>query len=164
SGTICSREQRQTPGGGTMHGINPIELKGVTYVAAEGFQGNYEVTVKRIWGQPRGGQVQVKITEHQGTPRQRIRMLTVPVGPKQHTFTVALNEGRRTTLASVAPLAAQQQVKKEPVQEVSIMTKLRDLAHPEWASEGSGFAVSAGNTARPDSDRPVARPNQPEHL
>src|SRR5262249_19842308 len=45
-----------------------------------------------------------------------------------------------------------------------IMTKLRNLAHPEWATEGSGFAGSAGNTARPDNDRPVARTNQPEHL
>ena len=53
-GTTCSFQQRQTPGGGTLLGDTLLEPNRKTYVASEAFSGDYEMTIKRMWGRPQG--------------------------------------------------------------------------------------------------------------
>src|SRR5262249_53934982 len=69
-GSVCSSELRQSPGGGAWTGnLIPVSKRGptpegvdetmkkpfATYAAAQAFPGEYQITVRRIWGDPLGG-------------------------------------------------------------------------------------------------------------
>jgi hypothetical protein len=115
TGTVCSWMNRKTVGGGTLIGdtlptadlgrnnTNPENSE--TYVAAQAFSGNYKVTVERVWGEPLGGKAKLEIIQHQGTPRQTIRVVTVNLAGG-NTAAVKLADGRRTEPASVPPPGA----------------------------------------------------------
>jgi tetratricopeptide (TPR) repeat protein len=131
-GTIASFEQRQTPGGGTLIGDSLTDPTSA-YVAAEGFPGEYEVTIRRLWGQPLGAKAKLKIIQHKGTPEQTERIETV-VLDRDAKVRVVLDQGRRTSLASVSP--APQTPKSEAVAgrkagSDKVFNKLRALADPE---------------------------------
>src|SRR6185369_14599108 len=72
-GSTCSSAQKQTPGGGTMLGSTLTENK-ISYVAAQGFAGDYEITVRRNWGQPLGGRARLEIIQNVGTPKETRRL------------------------------------------------------------------------------------------
>src|SRR5204863_28988 len=65
SGSVCSSEQAQTPGGGTMINTGLLDAKpNATYTAPEAFSGDYEITVRRVWGKPLGERARLEITQH----------------------------------------------------------------------------------------------------
>jgi hypothetical protein len=148
SGTMCSPSQRQTPGGGTLTGNNLGE-KSATYIAAEGFAGDYEITVRRVWGQPLWSKATLEIVLNQGTPNEERRLETLDLS-QQNSVTLSLRDGRRTELATVPPPAAYERVKSrlDVGRGENIVTKLRDVAMPEYASAPpasmSGAAGSRG--------------------
>jgi hypothetical protein len=148
NGTICSYQQRQTEGGGTLMGDTLAEPNHKTYVAAEAFAGENEVTLRRVWGRPLGGKVTVKIASHQGTPQQRERIETI-VLDREHKMKVVLDEGRRTTLAKVAPTAAYQKPVLASANRSRVFNKLRALADPNFTDSGSGLrgGVSSQGTS-----------------
>jgi hypothetical protein len=156
SGTLCSPSQRQTPGGGTLIGNN-LGDKSATYVAAEGFAGDYEVTVRHVWGQPLWSKATLEIILHQGTPDEERRLETIDL-TQRDTVRVALRGGRRTQLASVPPPAAYERVKSRlnVSRGENIVTKLRDVAMPEYASAPPtamvGAAGSSGNPSGMDEE------------
>src|SRR5436305_14642912 len=55
TGSVCSSQHRQSPGGGTLTGLNLSSLRKATYTAADAFSGEYEITVKRRLGPPAAG-------------------------------------------------------------------------------------------------------------
>jgi hypothetical protein len=131
-GTTCSCLQRQTPGGGTLLGDTSADMQRETYIAAEGFSGEYQVTVRRIWGRPLGGKATLEIIQHQGTPQETRKRETI-IFDRTHTLAVTLDEGRRTEAASVPPPAATRRTAtaaKTPSSD-SVLNKLRALADPE---------------------------------
>src|SRR5262249_11269921 len=67
TGSVCSALNRLTVGGGTLIGDTLADQNSETYVAPLAFSGAYEISVERVWGEPQGGEAQVKIIRHQGT-------------------------------------------------------------------------------------------------
>ena len=49
-GSVCSIRQKQTPGGGILAGGTLAEPNRIAYLAAQAFPGDYEITVRRVWG------------------------------------------------------------------------------------------------------------------
>src|SRR5437660_1680293 len=88
SGTLCSIEQRQTPGGGNLVSADLLgkstekSLKSV-YTAAQAFPGEYEITVRRNWGQIGGNTARVEVIQHFGTPKETRRLHTISLDQKQ---------------------------------------------------------------------------------
>jgi hypothetical protein len=143
SGTVCSPTQRQSPGGGTLLG-NHLGDKSATYVAAEGFAGDYEITVRRVWGQPLWSKATLEIIQNQGTPDEVRRLETLDL-TRGNTVKVAARHARRTELAAVPPPAAYERVKSRlnVVRGENIATKLRDIAMPEFATAPASTMSSA---------------------
>jgi Mg-chelatase subunit ChlD/tetratricopeptide (TPR) repeat protein len=132
-GTLCSFMQRQTPGGGILLGDNLDNLSRETYVAAKAFPGDYQVTIRRIWGRPLGGKATLEIIQHQGTSRETKRRETI-VFDRKHTLSFSLDDGRRTTAEYVPPPAANKRTKiaTEPSSSDRVLNKLRAKADPEF--------------------------------
>ncbi len=55
TGSVCWVLNPQTVGGGTLTGDAQSDPNSETYQAAEAFNGDYEVTVDRVWGRPLSG-------------------------------------------------------------------------------------------------------------
>ncbi|HXG09183.1 MAG TPA: VWA domain-containing protein [Gemmataceae bacterium] len=170
TGSICSPLNRQTIGGGTLIAdlvtAQTDKEKFEIYVAAEAFPGEYTLTVDRVWGRPTGDKAQVEIIEHQDTPKERRRLVTVDL-KAGNTVTVKLEEGRRTTAAHVPPPALQRP--EGPTERLasnpSLMAQLRDLASPvEFGTEPGirGCVGGAGLTMTREPARPLERPRGEE--
>jgi hypothetical protein len=150
-GTVCSFQQRQTPGGGTLLGDNLIDANHEAYVAAEAFSGDYVITIKRIWGQPQGATAMIEVIAHQGTPQERIELrkaITCDFAKENPTCTVKLVDGRRTTVASVTPppVVAPPDEKKAKLETGDqVLNKLRALADPDLTGAGSGVSGGFGD-------------------
>jgi hypothetical protein len=164
SGTVCSLEQKQTPGGGTLLPPSLTEKKlSAVYTAAEAFAGSYEITVRRSWGQPLGGRAYLTIIQHDGTPQKTMRMEVVKLD-QPTTLKVALKEGRRTELAVVPPPTAPRRAQQ--IDEIkagrTALSKLRELANPDFSGAvGPRGAVGTPALAISD-DRALPRRPQPQ--
>jgi hypothetical protein len=150
-GTVCSFTHRQSPGGGILIGNNLADRFHETYSAAQAFSGEYQVTVRRIWGRPLGSKATLEIIEHQGTNSETRQRETL-VFERSKDLTVVLKEGRRKSVAQVpASSTAARTPSAAVVSQNSdrILNKLRALADPE-SSFGTGIqgtTVSAGQPA-----------------
>jgi hypothetical protein len=134
TGSLCSCLQRLTPGGGMLLGDTLTEQNRETYIAAEGFSGEYQVTVRRIWGRPLGSKAKLVIITHQGTPEEERREEVIRFD-RTHTLKLKLAKGRRTAVAQIPPDAAYrrpEEKKPEPGSDSNILVKLRNLADPEF--------------------------------
>jgi tetratricopeptide (TPR) repeat protein len=165
-GTVCSFEQRQTPGGGILLGSTVSERSRATYAAAQAFPGDYEVTVRRIWGRPLGSKATLEVIKHQGTPEETRRRETI-VFDRTHTTTVSLDDGRRKSLARVPPPSATQTAKAgaAPLDDSDrVLNKLRALADPDLSNIDSGMkgGVASGWEARQTAagQPPPRNPNE----
>jgi tetratricopeptide (TPR) repeat protein len=149
-GTVASFEHRQTPGGGTLIG-DTLSDPASSYIAAEGFTGDYEVTIRRLYGQPLGAKAKLKITQHKGTPEQTERIETV-VLDRDAKLHVTLDQGRRTSLAQISP--APTTPKPEPVASRSTgsaFNKLRALSDPELVMPESSTRGGVGSSGIADT-------------
>jgi hypothetical protein len=152
-GTLCSFLQRQTPGGGILLGDTLLERWRETYAAAEAFPGEYQVTIRRIWGQPLGSKATLKIIQHQGTPDESVQQETI-VFDRTHTLQVVLKEGRRKSLAQVPPPTVHQRksVARSPSGS-EIRNKLLALADPDGYGVNRGMRGGVTSAGMPtDSD------------
>jgi tetratricopeptide (TPR) repeat protein len=157
-GSACSFLVKQTPGGGILLGDTFTDGTRQTYIASKAFSGDYQVTIRRIWGRPLGGKATLRIIEHQGTAQQTERWETIAID-RVHTRTVALTDGRRTNAEYVPPPLPR---KKKDIPEglptlAEVQNRLRAIANPELVgSETSkvqgGFASlglpTAGDVAK----------------
>jgi hypothetical protein len=150
-GTRSSFLQRQTPGGGILLGDTLADNSRESYVAAKAFSGDYQVTIRRIWGRPLGGKATLEIIQHQGTSRETRHRETV-VFDRSSSLTVTLADGRRTSAEYVPPPAATQRPKQSinPLEGDRVMQKLRALADPEYmGGETRGGLAALGITPPP---------------
>ena len=150
-GTTCSFQQRQTPGGGTLVGDNLSDLSRQSYVAAQAFSGEYEVSVERVWGRPTGAKATIEVIRHEGTARMIAKLYTVVIDPAKGpaTFKLQLSDGQRKSVAAVPPPA---QRPERPVDEQTsadrVLNKLRSLTDPNLAISGSGFRGGMRSTGK----------------
>jgi hypothetical protein len=169
NGSVCSCLQRLTPGGGTLIGGTLSETNRETYVLAEGFTGDYQVTVRRIWGRPLGGKAKLVIVRHQDTAEES-RQETVIRFDQKHTTKVKLTGGRRTSVADVPPGGTLRRPENNDQLPTSsqTMVKLRDLADPALTSSSkSGIQGGMGSLGGSSVARPGKTPlkrNQPEEV
>jgi hypothetical protein len=138
---------RQSPGGGVFTGLNLTtlgELKPglpkAAYTAAEAFSGEYEVKVRRLWGQPASGKFRLEIIQHQGTPQEKHRIEIVTID-QQSTVKFVLAGGRRKDVAQITPAGVQQrQGKDEQVKNENVLAKIRELADPVHGAMPRGIS------------------------
>ena len=102
SGTICSRLQKRTSSGGIMLGdqFSPDKNHNgeivETYVLPKGFAGNYQLVIKRVWGDVTSGKATVSITNHYNSNTQRSLTQQVELDKVGAIVNFALDRGRRT--------------------------------------------------------------------
>jgi tetratricopeptide (TPR) repeat protein len=148
AGTICAARTPRTPAGGLWTGDN-LAVNAESYVAAQAFNGSYEVTVRRIWGRPLADKVSVRVIKHQGADNESVELHTLVLDAKgEAKLKVNMSEGRREQLDSV-PVAAT--VKRLPVTRQTpdeINNLLRSMADPMLAISRPGMTAgsSAGGT------------------
>jgi hypothetical protein len=148
TGSTCWALNRTTVGGGTLVGDTLADMNNETYMAAEAFSGDYQITIDRVWGKPLYNKARLTVIRHQGSKDEKIDPpLTVDLS-KNAPITIKLDNGRRTEAAFVPPPSAQQTPDAPLVpqsQHDQILSQLRDLADPESYSESKGFRSGFGS-------------------
>jgi tetratricopeptide (TPR) repeat protein len=147
TGSTCSPLHRQTIGGGVLIGDSLADRTSETYLAAEGFSGEYEIEVEKVWGHPLNNKAQLKIIHHLGTPEEREQLLTIELKSRHsERLKVKLENGRRTEAAYVPPPQAQKKPEDtsnvSPVNPDKVLHQLRVLADPEIT--GVGRSITGG--------------------
>jgi hypothetical protein len=155
-GTVCTHQQRQTPGGGVLLGDSLTDRREV-YVAAQAFSGEYQITVRRIWGRPLGAKATLEIVQHKGTPRERLTRETV-VLDRLTTLSVKLADGRRTATASVPPPDARRRSTVIAIDDgARVLNQLRSLADPTFTPGDTGMRGGVASLGLPTDDRQMIR-------
>ncbi len=101
-GTICSRLQPRTTGGGVLMGDkystrpNQSGAMSEQYVLPKGFAGNYQLLVRRVWGEVTSGKVTVAIHGHYQSAREASMTKQVELDETGAIVHFALDQGRRT--------------------------------------------------------------------
>ena len=152
TGSVCSIQQKQTPGGGILAGGNLAEPNRISYLAAQGFAGDYEITVRRVWGQTIGSKARLEIIQHAGTPQAKHHIEMVRLDQKGGAVKVSLSAGRRVEMATVPPADLQQRQAKEESRPRTALDKLRGLAFGDFSGATGGSpraGASAAGTPRP---------------
>jgi hypothetical protein len=139
AGTVCSLSNPVTLGGGVLIGdassaSQKQELGGVSefYVCPQGYSGQYDVLVRRVWGEVSGGKVTVEVYTDFGTPDQRMISQQVDVSEKDALVQVAVKNGQRTQ-----PIADVQLAAVQAKQLATSRAVLGQLAMPGASSGGS---------------------------
>ena len=103
-GTVCSRSQKFSRGGGVLvhDGVGPnpqntYEL----YVCPAASAGDYRLTVKYLFGNVVAKQAKLTIIRHQGTPQESTSSQAVTITGDETILRVTLKAGRRTELGPV---------------------------------------------------------------
>jgi tetratricopeptide (TPR) repeat protein len=153
-GTVASERLRQTPGGGTLMGGDLSQLNQQTYVAAQAFKGDYEITVEKVWGRPLGSKVTVEIVQHQGTPKENRQRQTI-VLDRSHTIKLNLADGRRTTVAAVPAVPPEHRTDRdaEALQGNRLLNKLRATADPTFVEGSTGMDGGLASSGRQIASR-----------
>jgi hypothetical protein len=162
-GSVASLEQRQTAGGGAYLANSLLQLNRVTYTAAQAFAGEYEIGVRRNWGQPLRNEARLEIIQHLGMPQESKRVEIIDLDRPQ-SLKVRLEDGRRTTLASVASLPEEDVEPLPPETDSKVLGKLRELASYDFTGVRSEAAPRMrGNSGTPGARLPaVPVSQQPE--
>lgn len=103
-GTVCSRSQKYSRGGGVLvhDGVGPkpqntYEL----YVCPAASAGDYRLTVRYLFGNVVAKQAKLTIIRHQGTLQETTSSQAVTITGDETILRVTLKEGRRTGLGPV---------------------------------------------------------------
>jgi hypothetical protein len=115
TGAVCTFSNPRTAGGGVMQGDTYIKMKAPgsdgsaefsqSYVLPQGFNGQYKVLVRRLWGQVATGKVTVDVYTHFGTMKVVHIRKQIPVSERDAMVTFDLVDGRRTEPLEQAQLA-----------------------------------------------------------
>lgn len=104
TGEVCSYRNPRTSGGGVILGDTfsrstvaaPRDGFSETFLCPEGFTGQYQVLLKRVWGEVAGGKVNVEVITHYGSKDEKAMTREVPVAKDGTVFDFPLVGGRRT--------------------------------------------------------------------
>ncbi|MEM6687955.1 MAG: hypothetical protein AAF664_00920, partial [Planctomycetota bacterium] len=111
SGTICSLQNSHSAGGGTHLGDTTSEtptdesgVKSETYICSEGFNGQYRLLVRRVYGNATGGTVNLELITDMGRDSQRFIRKEIPLTEKDAMVVFDVKEGKRTEAIAEAQL------------------------------------------------------------
>jgi hypothetical protein len=112
SGAVVSQQQPRSISGGVYLGdVASAEGKGgtkgfsETYVCPLGFDGEYRVLIKNVWGRPTSGKVTLDIYTHFGSVQQKLVHEQIPLAEKNAVVVFDLKEGRRNEALPEAQVA-----------------------------------------------------------
>jgi hypothetical protein len=112
SGTVCTLRNPRTTAGGVLLGDVSSADKGATvegfsetYVCGEGFDGEYRVLIRNVWGKPTSGKVTVDVYTHYNTEKQKLISEQIPLGDKNALVIFDLEKGRRAEPLAEAQVA-----------------------------------------------------------
>ena len=98
-GTVCSLQNPRTVGGGVVIGdAAGTEGDGIyteTYICPQGFNGDYELLIRPIWGDVSAGKVTVEIIAGKGTDDQRVIRQQIPIDDEPVLVRFELDQARR---------------------------------------------------------------------
>ncbi len=113
AGTICSLSNSQTISGGVLvddasSTSDKASLDGYSeyYVCSQGYSGQYEILVQRVWGNVTGGRATVEVYTDFGTPDQAFYSKQVDLSEKAAVIQVNVKNGHRQVPIAEAHLAA----------------------------------------------------------
>jgi hypothetical protein len=102
SGSVVSQRQpRSTSGGVHLGDVSASDrgsgVKGLAeaYVCPEGFNGEYRVMLKNVWGRPTSDKVTIDVYSNYGTDRQQVIHKQVALAEKNAVIAFDLKDGRR---------------------------------------------------------------------
>ncbi len=148
-GTMCTSMNKRTAAGGVLvcdDFTQKDDARSETYSAAESFSGSFAITIDKVWGRPLGNKAMVKVIRHQGTPAQTIEINTIDL-TQQSKLHVALDGGRRKSLATVPPPAIAADSTRKPEREQEAIDRIRALS--SGVSNMTGMGGGVGTAAKP---------------
>lgn len=113
AGTVCSFENPETTNGGvlTHDGYGPAAQNCYEeYVCAFGRAGDYQIQVRRAWGNIVGDRATLTITRNSGAPDEKTETTTVLLSGGAAVVDVSLPTGRRTEPRQVTTLDVRPQI------------------------------------------------------
>jgi hypothetical protein len=102
NGTVCSRLDKRTTGGGVYLGDRFSSKSGNSgkmreeYVLPKGFSGNYQLMIRKVWGEVTSNKVTVTIHNHYRSAEEVSMTRQVNIGDNGSLVLFALAGGRRT--------------------------------------------------------------------
>lgn len=112
TGSVCTPRNPRSLGGGMLLGDSTVQLgeqapegRSEIYVCPQGFSGTYRVLVRRIWGKPTAGKVNVEVITHFRSPEGRRVQKPVTLENDEAVVVFDLENGRR----------------KEPIEQVAMV-------------------------------------------
>ncbi len=164
SGSICSLSNPRTIGGGVLLGdassaSDRASIDGFSerYVCSEGFAGQYEILIRRVWGDVAGGKATVVIFTHYGTDKEQRIVKQIDIGETASLVSVAIDEGSRKEAIEEAQIASIRRKQIATSQEINGEAQVEVLAQFEAAADDSSSSSAdyynfrrqiANNTAR----------------
>lgn len=150
-GTICSRLQPRTTGGGVLMGDkysqrpNESGVLSEQYVLPKGFAGDYQLLVRRVWGKVTSGKVTVAIHGHYQSEREVSLTKQVELDETGAIVLFSLDEGRRSE--PLEEHAIETAVKQQLA--TNRMVLAQQVAEASYGSGsyygGDGLAAAGGN-------------------
>ena len=99
TGSLCSFRNPRSTAGGVLIGDTydkATNLHTETYVCPQGFNGDYRMLAKRVWGKVTADTVTVDIVAHKGSPKQKTFHKQIPLDGDQAVSSFDMQNGRRT--------------------------------------------------------------------
>jgi hypothetical protein len=135
------------------------DVKAESYVACEAFKGDYEITVRRVWGTPTGNKAMLQVIQNAGSKDEKVLLREAVVLDRNKTVKVSLDSGRRTSAAVVSSLSTLKTPEKEKdagiSPEMSVFSRLRAAADSTLVRSGAG--QGAGNGVVYGMGRPIEK-------
>ena len=120
AGTVCSLSNPQSIGGGVLLGdtssvSESAKVGGFSeyYVCSQGFAGQYDILVRRVWGEVTGGKATVEIYTDYGTADQKLIVKQLDLSEKDSLIQVAVKNGHRKEPIASAQIAQAQKQRLE---------------------------------------------------
>ena len=102
TGSVATPRNPRSLGGGLLLGDNAVQLgdnapegRSEIYVCPQGFSGTYRVLVRRVWGKPTAGKVNVEVITHFRSPEARRVQKPVTLENDEAVVVFDLKDGRR---------------------------------------------------------------------
>jgi hypothetical protein len=112
AGTICSLSNPQTVSGGVLLGDTSSSSEEASvdgfsefYVCAEGYAGQYDILIRRVYGEVTGGKVTVEFYTDFGSPEQQHSVQQIDLSDEGAMVQVAVKNGHRQEPIAAAQLA-----------------------------------------------------------
>ncbi len=139
-GTVCSLRQPRTSSGGVMLGdtyarFDDLNADGFaeTYVCPQGFDGQYRVRIRRVWGEVTAGKVTVDVyTDYRGRDQKHERR-EIDLDDKDALVLFEVDQGRRDVPIEAQQIAAAVQQQGE-LSRAILAQQINALSDPRVSS------------------------------